>query len=1346
MIKAVNSRATQWLSKGLAALMLERVHTASADLDFDLIIVGSGYGGSAAAQVLSNRQDTDGRPLRVALLERGREYLKGSFPSRMADLPGHVRFSTPNSAAVSGRREGLFDFRLGPDMCVTLANGLGGGSLINAGVMEPARAGVFKGSAWPKSLRDDPAQMQAWFDAASRALGATDALGRPNTIDRLASYAPHRASFLGQLGSPAAPQRLVPITVALDEHPVSPAGLQLDRCIACGDCATGCNFGAKQSLDTNLLVQAWQNQVEIVTGATVLRVERDEMQQCWRVIVNHTDEHLRARQVEPFVLKARRVVLAAGTLGSTEILMRSRHAGLSLSDRLGQGFSGNGDIIAAAVHAPRPLKAIADEDEAPRHRQVGPTITAMLDAREDQDFVVQDLAVPGPMRWAFEETFALEHVMDGLSRADQSEHTGDVSFDDPYSVLRRHTEHTLPVAIIGTDRGIGVLTQPTSNGELPEEGTLGVSWPGARDDVRVAERQQWLQDQLAPHGGRLLANPLWRLLPSELNFLLDNQLGPMISVHPLGGCAMGDDASHGVVNEWGQVFSGTAGAEVYEGLVVLDGSIVPTSLGINPALTITALALRALDGLQRQWGLQTRAFNGRPPGPRPVFKHVPDDLAAPVRPTMAEFRERMGGFVRMPGVTGSDVKYLELTFVYEPKALKDLLHAGPQRRLRIAPDSVESRLRVFEAQPDPQLPGQYMVVKAGSAAGEGKLWMHAERPDADALVVLPLASAELVIFQREASGPLRRVLRTLWPWFRNRGWRDAMQGLFALGSGSVAPQIDPPGFFSNIGTLLKALYRVLTQAGQLRLMRYEVRVGETGSGAQGDAALARMLATLRFQGVKRITYAKRANPWVQMSRMSLLASGFKAPGGGAAVLDLDLFYLARQQQPLLRITSAQDLPSSARDVASLMAFIARMALGVHALTFKNPDPAVPRTFNRLAGDVPGLPKPEVIEIATGRKGDAGASRQPVRRHRAADADEPVMLRLTRYCGSRPDAPAVLVIHGYSASSTTFAHPSVQPGPAKLLWDAGWDVWLLDMRTSAGMPTAMLPWTFEEAALNDIPVAATHVLQATGQAQIDVFAHCMGSVMFHMAMLEPEAQPFEHFYAQRQKLMQGDVVRKLVISQVTPKMIMSPTNTLRAFFMQYIRPLVPMENYAFRPADPRGLTDRMLDRVLSSLPYPDAEYDIENPFPSLRRTPWTATRHRMDLLYGRDFAITNVDQSVFDFIDDHFGPLSIDTVAQAVHFAQTNEGTDWRGASRYMDDAGRLAAMLQRFPVMSIHGEDNGLCVAESGELLKDFYEQIAPGRYRYLIVPGHGHQDCLIGRDIAKLVFPEVIKFLKEGL
>lgn len=1353
-------RATRWLSEPLEHLLLELAEAGPREgPDFDVLIVGSGYGGAAAADQLSRCCDEQGRPLRIAVLERGREYLQGAFPSRFSELTGHVRVSLP-SGEVKGFGEGLFDLRVGPDMVVALGSGLGGGSLINAGVMEPARPEVFADPAWPQSLRRDPAQMQAWFEAAGRALGSLDAQGRPNSIERLESYAPRRADFLVSLAGPLTPARRVPITVALDASPQSPAGLDLERCVACGDCATGCNHGAKQSLDTNLLLQAQQRGVRLICGASVLRLEPDPSGG-WQLLVQHSDALMREREPAPARLSARRVVLAAGTLGSSEILLRSRAAGLPLSDQLGRRFSGNGDVIAAGIESPTPLQALADEDQAPAARGVGPTITAMLDARglggaEGGHYVVQDLAVPGALRWSFEESFALAETLEALARPDRSRHAGGVSFDDPLCIRPERSARILPLAIMGLDGACGELRLPESDDEDAQIGSLQVHWPGARDDPAVQRRHDWLQARLAQRGARLLANPLWRLLPADMAFLMNDQKGPMITVHPLGGCAMADDAARGVVDEWGRVYAGRQGQAVHEGLVVLDGAIVPAAVGINPALTITALALRALATLRRSWGLREREAAPLPkPGPRPLFRRLPVDSAEPQPPVEAEFRERLGGFVRLPGAPGGDIKYLELTFVYQPLPLRQLLQAGPQRRLRCAPEG-ESRLRLFDAWPDPDAPGQYMVVKAGSVRGQGKLWMHAERQDADARLLLPLAEGELAVFHREASRWSQRLGRGLWAWWRNRGWRDTAQALLDALSQREAPKPGQASRGQRFKTRLLNALALASHGGQVRLMDYTLTLG---SGAVALPDWARPLQGLRLAGGKRISYTRRGNPWTQLSRLTLDVSGpFKPLRGQAApVLDLDLFYLARQRQPLLRITRSPDMPSTVRELGALLAYLLRLLIEVHVWTFRLPDAAPPRTPERLPGAVPGLPPPQVCEIAVGRRGDAGLQRRPVDRKPREDDDEPVHLRLTRYRQDQRLAPAghsgpwagghpVLMIHGYSASGTTFAHHAVQPGPAQLLWDAGFDVWLLDMRTSAGMPSATLPWTFEECALNDIPVAVDEVLRATGRAQLDVFAHCMGSSMLHMALLQPREQlGVEHFFALRQRLMQGGLIRRLVISQVTPKMIMSPTNTLRAHLMQYLRPWLPLQDYAFRPAEPRGLQDQLIDRLLSSLPYPEHEFDIENPpFPSLKKTPWTATRHRMDLLYGRDFAIANVAPPVFDFIDDHFGPLNMDTVAQAINFARVNEITDWRGASLYLDDMAKALAQLQAFPVLSLHGQDNGLCQAESGELLQDLYEQVAPGRYRYQIIHGHGHQDCLIGHDIREKVFVHVLKFLFE--
>lgn len=1306
---------TRWLSRPLEDWIVSRLSETPPPVD--VLIIGSGYGGAAAAQAFAGRRDALGRPLSVVVLERGREYLPGAFPSRFADLAGHVRLTMAGARAPTGRREGLFDLRLGGDVCVALGNGLGGGSLINAGVMERPDPAVFAEPGWPRAFLDE--DLAPWFDRAERLLGVRDERG-DNTIERLRGHDPRRLQALRELGGDDV--RPARIQVAMENRPQGAAGFPYQACLACGDCATGCNHEAKQSLDTGPLLQAWRAGAELVCGASVEHLEQ-RPGAGWAVMVQHTDELLRQRQGEPFVIQARRVVLAAGSLGSTEILMRSRRRGLPVSRLLGQRFSGNGDVIAVGQSMARPVKAVADEREPWARRAVGPTITGVM--RGGADFVVEDLAIPGALRPLFEESFAMAGTLDALGRANAGVHEERERFDDPFAVRAPVTDRYLPLAIIGRDSGTGRLVLDEAS---VEPGCLGVDWPGLKHEPVIARRHELLERRMARQGARLLRNPLWQLLPPEMAFLMGGERGPMISVHPLGGCAMGDRGTDGVVNAWGQVFRGE-GEAVHEDLVVLDGAMVPTSLGINPALTITTLALRALDRLAALWGVHGGPGPLRVEAERPRMRLMA--APEPETPTVVEVRERLGGFVRWPGAPGSPVKYLELCFVYHPKKIGELLQPGPERRLLAAPGSV---LRVFEARRTSG--GRYQVV--GPRTGDGQLWWHEERGDDHAILSVPLSEGELALFQREASGSLRRHARGLWAWFMNRGFRDSVQGGLDWWSQRSAPK-GPDDARSRLRDRIVNAWHLAGHAGEVRTMRYRVAVD-----ARADLpSWASALRGQRLEGRKRISYTRRGNPWTQLSRMTMTpAAGLLPPPGERDIrLELDLHHLARERMPLLRIRQAQDSPSAVRDIAALMAYIARMTIGLHAWTFRKPDEAPPRRIDRLPGAVPGLPTPTVIEMAAGRWGEAGRQRQDLDRLPRDDDDEPVLVRLTRY--ARPGGTPVLMLHGYSASGTTFAHHSVQPGPAKLLWDAGHDVWVLDMRTSAGLPTAKLPWTFEEAAFNDIPLAVDRVLRETGRDQLQVFAHCMGSVMLHMALLEPREQPWEHFFALRRPLMQR--ISKLVISQVTPMMVMSPTNSLRGVLMQYLRPYLPLQDFAFRPEGTPTLLDQVMDRLLSSLPYPDAEFDIENPPPpSIRRTPWTATRHRMDLLYGRDFAVTNVDRPVFDFIDDHFGPLNMDTVAQAVHFARCHEITDWQGASIYLDSLAKGLALLEAFPVLSLHGEDNGLCSVESAELLSDFYEQAAPGRYHFKVIAGHGHQDCLIGRDIATRVFPTVLAFLAD--
>ena len=259
------------LSENFEELVARRAGRADDDrgLDFDTIIVGSGYGGAIAAAELSGRLKGGGT---VCVLERGQAYEPGDFPSTLAELPTHVRANGGRGVDIWGNREGLFDLRLGMDISTIVANGLGGRSLINAGVMEIPEREVFA-AGWPDAIKNDK-KLYEYFEDAAELLGAVQG-EKPNTILDHRAGVPKKYEALKRLAhsTPEHPAvfREAKVTVAMQDGP-NQADLTLDACKRCGDCATGCNHNAKNSLDRNLLVQARRRGAEIFTGAAVLRV------------------------------------------------------------------------------------------------------------------------------------------------------------------------------------------------------------------------------------------------------------------------------------------------------------------------------------------------------------------------------------------------------------------------------------------------------------------------------------------------------------------------------------------------------------------------------------------------------------------------------------------------------------------------------------------------------------------------------------------------------------------------------------------------------------------------------------------------------------------------------------------------------------------------------------------------------------------------------------------------------------------------------------------------------------------------------------------------------------------
>jgi choline dehydrogenase-like flavoprotein len=1313
-------RRTSWLSRGLESLQAELLpndqkQAGSADLPFDVIIVGSGYGGAIVAAELAAMQLPD-RPLRVCILERGREYLDGAFPERAADLAGHVRFSTPADDAAKGVRTGLFDLRLGPDVCALLANGLGGGSLINAGVMLEPAADVWEHPAWPAELAA-PDDMQRWLGLAKDRL-------QPEVRPTICRSALKKQGVMNEMGQAARSRTAaVPQTIAWSDGRTS-AGVARKACEDCGDCFTGCNVGAKVSLDTSLLVEARRAGFTIVSGAVVSKVKRVQASDRWLLEVVHTDPEMRKR-LHRLDLHASNVVLAAGTFGSTEILMRSAAGrtplnanGLHLSKRLGTGFSGNGDLLVAMADANRETGAQADEGAALRGRDVGPTIVSCLDRRGDptDPFVVQDLSPPGSLVQLTREAVALSACMDRLGKGDDSEHGA--RDDDPLATGDKRQSETMLLAVIGHDAADGELrlTGRQAREGSDADGNVTVHWPHAKEDPRLSKRFDQIAGWLAPQpspgalAATLLANPLWRLLPAQLESYLGRTRGPMITVHPLGGCPMGHDVASGVVDSFGRVFRAPDPAvdadeskqsenPVHVGLWVLDGSIVPTSLGINPALTISALALRGAGELIRQLGLTPR----EPPlltlEPRPVFKVI-DVKAVPPPPvrTRVEVIERLSGPVTM---AGRDL-HAELTLRYEPVVVRNLHDPDPSKR-KLCVAASASRLRVFETSTWNKL--------------EAEPWE--EKDDAHAEWIAPVLEGRLGLFRRDASSACQRRRRAVLPWARNRGVRDIWHYLSDqfLDWALSRPVLDAeaPSWTDRI----RGIWRLLTLAGERRELHYSLRLGPAEGGRHPSAGPA---AAFDITGSKWLTYNCRANPWKQLTQLTLTQSPF----GGSPRLALDRHFLVRRGLPLLRIVEQNDQPTALMDLAAFGLYAFRQVLSTHTWSFRLPDAPIPRTIDRLPGRVKGLPLPQIQEVAVDRGGSVLAPA--------------VSLRLTRY--PNPGKRPVLLIHGYSSSGVAFAHHSIPTSLARHLHDEGWDVWIVDLRTSSGLPSARDPWTFEQVGYEDIPLAVDRVVRSTGHEQIDVVAHCMGSAMLCMGLLgdydAPSVQP-DPFAAERKLLPRR--IRRLVMMQVGPLTLFSEDNVFRAYVMRYLRHYLGLEHYAFRPEGEPTLKDQLIDRLLSTLPYPDDEYDVENPW--LARRPWVSTRHRMDALYGRDFALANMPRKVLAHIDDHFGPLNIETVAQTVHFTLSREIADTLGDRRFVSPE-RVRERMGGFPVLSLHGGVNGLADARTADLLEDFFcAKLKLGNFRRQAIPGYGHQDCLVGERAALDVFPRISGFLK---
>jgi cholesterol oxidase len=511
--------------------------------DFDILIIGSGYGGAVSAARLAGQR----RPgVKIGLLERGREWVPGTFP-------GHLANFNPFSKRASWLRErldknplGLFGFYDG-DVEVVTGSGLGGTSLTNCAVVIEAEADVFGQAAWPDELRSRDL-LRPYFERARSVLD-------PHTtpVNRLTPKLKTHLGTAEKLNAKgrwraAASRAHVAITFA---SRANAQGMRQHGCVQCGDCATGCNVGAKNSLDMNYLPLAWTHGALMFTGVEARRIERTG--DLYRVDYVMRPDLARPSREEAGLVTARMVILAAGTMGTNEILLRSRESGgIEVSDWLGKGFSGNGNYLGfvdyrradPAVYTNSAGVGIAGG--LPKN-PVGAYIEGVIDFRRPER--------PLARRVIIEDMAQASSLAKGVAL-----------------LVRADLNRALTLLGCGHDRAEGEVRL--------EDDVPTVHWPTYDRQPSHAELARVMAQYATAYGGTF--SPF---KPAR-NY----------TAHPLGGCRMGASAASGVVNHRGLVFDPAAGNDrAHPGLYIADASIMPTALGNNPLLTISALAERIAD-------------------------------------------------------------------------------------------------------------------------------------------------------------------------------------------------------------------------------------------------------------------------------------------------------------------------------------------------------------------------------------------------------------------------------------------------------------------------------------------------------------------------------------------------------------------------------------------------------------------------------------------------------------------------------------------------------------------------------------------------------------------------------
>lgn len=632
-----NAEGTQSFSSiGGSINLSSQYQRLSSDIDnlkneYKVVVIGSGYGASVMAARLAEHKDVlNIKDFEICILERGMERQPGEYPDKLE------LFGKPDSknAFFDLRSEvfplGMYEVHATGQNDIVVANGLGGTSNINANVVLEPREAIFtdeeNSGRWPEDIKFET--LKPHFDKVRKMLNVekwdenNKDLGKLEKVEFMKACVERIKNEFQNDSPEVAKVKHEYLDLAVNLTKIkgdkNAQGVMQNLCTHCGDCITGCNVGAKNTLIMNYLPFAHDNGVQIFTKIEVERIEalkdKDEKIIGYNVHCRYyNQEHRKINKGNNYVtkvVKAKNVIVGAGTIGTFKILQKSViKDNLNLSKMLGEHYSGNADVLGTCYNSSRVTNGIGfgttsnpnlnmkTNSDPKLNRKVGPSIVSILDMRHDPNnqFLVEDGAFPSALtkilRASFPIAGEIEKIRHNITQDGQARNR---AFADTFGELSVASglNHSMCYLAMGRD---------SASGKLYLEGDkVRMNWNnkeknlGEENAYKKAKQVFIKMSEIT--GGVNFENPRTLIPKFDFDSKKDGSIyqegGIPVSVHALGGCCVADDSTKGVVNSSGQVFhnDGSDQRKVYPGLFVADGSVIPVAVEANPFLTIAAMA------------------------------------------------------------------------------------------------------------------------------------------------------------------------------------------------------------------------------------------------------------------------------------------------------------------------------------------------------------------------------------------------------------------------------------------------------------------------------------------------------------------------------------------------------------------------------------------------------------------------------------------------------------------------------------------------------------------------------------------------------------------------------------